>query len=174
MDVHFVPPDLRRLDALKSEALCIPFFEDERPLRGALGLVDWRLCGLLSRLIMRSRISGARGETVLVPARPKLTVEKLLLFGGGPRAQFDEDVFTQGVAHMLTTLTRARVRASVVVLPGRALGLIAPVRAMEIFLRVAAGTEEHDEITLVEEAEAQRAMEPVLERERRRARAVVA
>jgi len=174
VDVHFVPPDLRRLDALKSEALCVPFFADERPLRGALGLVDWRLCGLLSRLIMGSRVSGAQGETVLVPARPKLTVEKLLLFGIGPLGAFDEQVFTVGVSHMLTTLTRARVRASVVVLPGRALGLIAPVRAMEIFLRVASGTEEHDEITLVEDAEAQRAMEPVVERERRRARAVVA
>jgi len=174
VDVHFVPPDLRRLDALKSEALCVPFFSDERPLRGALGLVDWRLCGLISRLILRSRISGARGETVLVPARPKLTVEKLLLFGVGPTAELDEQAFADGVAHMLTTLTRARVRASVVVLPGRALGLIPPVRAMEIFLRVAAGTEEHDEITLVEDADAQRSMEPVVERERRRARAVVA
>ena len=174
MDVHFVPPDLRRLDALRSEALSIPFFEDERPLAGTLGLVDWRLSGFVSRLILRGRISGRPGETVLVPARPRLSFEKLFLLGLGPRAHFDENVLREGIARMLETLTEARVRASVLVLPGRVLGLIGPVRAMEIFLEVAATQTEHDDVTLVEEADAQRAMEPVVERERRRARAYVA
>lgn len=59
MEVSFVVPDLRRLDELKSEAIALAFFEDERPLRGAMGLLDWRLCGALSRLILRGRASGA-------------------------------------------------------------------------------------------------------------------
>lgn len=174
MDVHFVPPDLRRLDAMRSEALSIPFFEDERPLSGTLGLVDWRLSGFVSRLILRGRISGRSGEGVLIPARPRLSFEKLFLFGLGPRSRFDERVLRDATSRMLTTLTKARVRASVLVLPGRVLGLIGPVRAMELFLEVAAQHPDHDDVTLVEESEAQRAMEPVVERERRRARAYVA
>ena len=80
MDVHFVAPELRRLDELKIEALVMPFFSDERPLRGPLGSVDWRLCGRVSRLIERGIVTGKKGETVLVPARPRLPFEKLFLF----------------------------------------------------------------------------------------------
>ena len=171
MDVRFVQPDLRRLDELRSEALSLPFFADERPLRGALGLVDWRLAGEISRLILRGRISGALGERVLVPARPKLPFEKLFLFGVGERAAFDEAVFESAVEGVLDTLGKARVRASVCALPGRALGLVEPERAMEMFLRVSGLDPEQDEITLVEDAEAQKAMVPIVERERRKARA---
>ncbi len=174
MDVHFVTADLRRLDGLKSEALAVPFFEDERPLQGPLGLVDWRMCGGVSRLILRGRLRGAAGETTLIPARPRLAFEKLFLFGLGPMAPFDESVFDRSVARMLSTLTRARVRASVFVLPGRVMGRIAPEAAMERFLGIAAHHPEHDEVALVEDAEAQRAMAPIVERERRRERAYVA
>jgi len=173
VDVHFVPPDLRRLDALKSEALCVPFFADERPCaaRSARRLAAVRAALSAHHGLARLGRAGRDGARARPPEAHR---REALALRHRPARAFDEQVFTVGVSHMLTTLTRARVRASVVVLPGRALGLIAPVRAMEIFLRVASGTEEHDEITLVEDAEAQRAMEPVVERERRRARAVVA
>ncbi|MBK8169185.1 MAG: leucyl aminopeptidase [Sandaracinaceae bacterium] len=174
MDVYFVPADLRRLDALKSEALCIPFFEDERPLCGALGLVDWRMCGHISALIRKGRLNGSAEEVLLIPARPRLPFEKLILFGLGPKHAFTEESFAQCVERMLQTLTKSRVRASVIVLPGRALGRIAPARAMEIFLAIASSHAEHDKVTLVDDAEAERAMQPIVERERRRARAFVA
>jgi hypothetical protein len=44
---------------------------------------------------------------------------------------------------------------------------------MEMFLEIAQRHPEHDEVTLVEDADAQKAMGPVVERERRRARAIV-
>lgn len=171
MDVHFVVPELRRLDELKVESLVVPFFSDERPLRGALGSVDWRLCGRISRLIERGVVTGVRGETVLVPARPRLPFEKLFLFGLGPKASFDFDANDAAVDAMLATLTRARVRASVLVLPGRALGFVTSIVAMEAFLRIAEKHPELDAITIVEDAESQKAMLPIVERERRRARA---
>lgn len=167
----FVAPDLRRLDELKSEALALAFFEDERPLRGALGLCDFRLCGQLSRLLVRGRARGALGETLLVPARPRLPFEKLFLFGAGRIDELDLARFDLVVERMLETLDRARVRASVVGLPGRTSDRIAPVRAMEIFLARALAHPEQDEVTLIEDADGQRAMTPVVERERRRVRA---
>lgn len=172
MDVRFVLPDLRRIDELKSEALALVFFEDERPLRGPLGLVDWRLCGQLSRLLLRGRARGSVGEAVLVPTRPRLPFEKLFLFGGGPRAELDEARFAEVLERVLATFDRARVRASVVGLPARG-DRIAPERAMQIFLALAAAHPEQDQVTLIEDAEAQRAMAPVVERERRRVRAEV-
>jgi len=171
VDVRFVVPDLRRLDVLKSEALSLGFFEDERPLRGALGLVDWRLCGQVSRLILRGRISGEAGEKVLIPARPRLPFEKLFLFGLGRRASFDDGVFREATERIMTTLTRARVRASVLALPGRPLILIDAEEAMGAFLSIARRHADHDEVTLVEDPDAQRVMAPMVERDRQRARA---
>ena len=171
MDVHFVAPELRRLDELKIESLVVPFFSDERPLRGPLGSVDWRLCGRVSRMNERGIVTGARGETVLVPARPRLPFEKLFLYGLGARADFDFEANDAAVDSMLSTLSRARVRASVVVLPGRVLGLVSPTVAMEAFLRIAEHHAELDAVTLIEDAESQKAMQPIVERERRRARA---
>jgi hypothetical protein len=173
VEVRFVAPDLRRLDELKSEALALTFFEDERPLRGALGLVDWRLCGQLSKLLVRGRARGTFGETVLVPTRPRLPFEKLFLVGAGPVGEFDERRFDAVVERMLSTLDGARVRSSVMGLPGRAGGRMPAARAMEIFLARAAVHPAQDQVTLVEDAEAQRAMAPVIERERRRVRAQV-
>ncbi len=173
MDVRFVAPDLRRLDELKSEALALAFFEDERPLRGALGLVDWRLCGQISRLLLRGRARGALRETVLLPTRPRLPFEKLFLVGAGRAGEVDERRFVDLVDWTLTTLDRARVRASVVGLPGRSLGRVPPQRAMELFLERAAAHPEQDQVTLIEDHDAQRAMAPVVERERRRVRAEV-
>lgn len=171
MEVHFVQPDLRRLDLLKSEALCVPMFSDERPARGALGLLDWRLCGRVSRLIQRGQLTGVRGETVLVPARPRLTFEKLFIYGLGARADFDLDLYDATVERMLATLTKVRVRASVLVLPGRVQELVPAGEAMDRFLRIASRHSEHDDVTLVEDLDAQKAMEPVVEAARRRSRA---
>jgi hypothetical protein len=171
MEVRFVAPDLRKLDRLKSEALALAFFEDERPLRGALGLVDWRLCGQISKLLVRGRARGAQGETVLVPTRPRLPFEKLFLFGAGREEELDADRFAEVVERMLTTLDRARVRASVLGLPGRSGERIDAASAMHLFLACAARHTEQDQVTLVEDVEAQRSMAPVVERERRRERA---
>ncbi|HJL17253.1 MAG TPA: M17 family peptidase N-terminal domain-containing protein [Sandaracinaceae bacterium LLY-WYZ-13_1] len=173
MDVEFVTPDLRRLDELKREALALTFFEDQRPLRGALGLVDWRLCGQISRLLLRGHVTGALEDTVLVPTRPRLPFEKLFLFGAGRLAELDEPRFESVVERMLDTLDRARVRASVVALPGRSVDRFPADRAMEIFLRRAAAHPEQDSVTLIEVPDGQRAMTPVVERERRRERAEV-
>lgn len=172
MDLRFVAPDLRALDVLRCEAIALPFFEDERPLRGAAGLVDWRLCGRLSRLVVSGRVRGRRGERVLVPARPRLATEKLVLFGLGPRARFDEATFVATVGDVLDTLEGLRARTLVMALPGRSLELVAPERAIELFLAAARERTEHDELTLIEPPDAQRAMIPVLERARRKARAL--
>lgn len=172
MDVRFVPSDLRRFDELKAEALVLPFASDERPLRAPLGLVDWRLCGQLSRLLLRGRASGVETDAVLVPARPRLPFDKLFLFGVGPTDAMDDVAFDAAIERMLTTLDRAQVRASVLRLPGRHHDRIAPMRAMEIFLSRAAAHPEQDQVTLIEEPDAQRAMAPVLERARRRERAL--
>jgi hypothetical protein len=181
VDVHFAQPDLASLDQLKTETLCLPLFTDERPLRGAPGLVDWRLCGRISELLMSGKMRGELGEAVLMPARPRLTPERLLWLGAGPRAELDEARVRQFVREVMERLVKLRVRTSAIVLPGRADELgsragtrvstrVEPARAMEWFLEESSHFAEHvDEMTLLDSHEAQRAMQPLVDRARRRA-----
>ncbi|MFW5925579.1 MAG: M17 family peptidase N-terminal domain-containing protein [Myxococcota bacterium] len=171
MEVRFVVPDLRRLDTLRAEALAVGVFEDERPVRGTLGLVDWRMCGAISRLLSSGRLRGEAGERLLLPARRRLPFEKLFLFGLGPRAAFGDGAFDAAVRDMFDTLTRAQIRAPVVALPGRTSAIVGPETAMERFLALGDQLDDHDEVTLIEDPEAQKVMVPLMEQAKRRARA---
>lgn len=171
MHVRFAAPELKSIDALRCEALALPLFSDERPLRGALGLIDWRLCGFVSRLLVSGAISGAPLETVMIPGRPKFTLSKLLLVGAGAHVDFEAARFQAVARHMLATLQRAGVRSSALVLPGRQSEAIEPAAAMELFAEVASAQPGPEDWVLLESGDAQRAMQPVIERERRRARA---
>lgn len=160
------------MDELRCEAAALPFFAEERPLRGALGLLDWRLRGYVSRLRQSGRVTGARGETLLLPTPRRTSFDKLFLFGLGARAAFDEADGEDEAARMLATLEKARIRVAAFTLPGRSVDALAPDVAMAGFLRAAASAVEIDEVVILEGHDAQRAMEPVIERARRRARAV--
>ena len=172
MDIRFVLPKIDLLDEVECEALAMPFFEDERPLRGILGLLDWRLCGFVSQRIISGRICGCLGEAVLLPGHPHLNVDKLFLFGQGPEASWTEERAEQTTERILSTLEAAAARTSALALPGRAAEGMAPARAMEIFLRVSDRHPEHDEVIVVESEWGQKAMTSVLERQRRRDRAL--
>jgi hypothetical protein len=170
MDVHFAPPDLASLSELKTEALCLPFFLDERPMRGPSGLVDFRLCGRVSRLIASGRMQGAVGEAVLMPVRPRMFAERLIWLGAGRFAELDEARFSSLVHSALTRLSDLRIRAAALSLPGRVRGLFSPADAIDWFLEEASAFGPNlDELTLLEPEDAQRAMQPRVERARRRA-----
>jgi hypothetical protein len=174
VDVAFVSPDPRRLDDLRSEALLLPAYEDERPLRGVAGWVDWRMCGQLSRLVLRGRITGRLGETVLLPGRPKVSFDKVFVFGAGATDTLDAGRTEALVRRMLHAAARARVRVPTMVLPGRHPHRLQATDAIAAFLAATTEQAPLDDVVLVEDGEAQRAMEPVIERERRRARAALA
>lgn len=170
MDLRFIVPQLRRLDLAGTEVLCTCLATDERPPHGVAGLVDWRLSGRVSRLLERELASGALGEVLLIPGKPKLPFDKVLFFGIGPRSDFNERVYRNVVEKMLATLAGLRARSAVVELPGRHFDAIAPERAADILLECAGGRQEHDVWTLVEPQEAQRTVTQHMIQERRRVR----
>jgi hypothetical protein len=113
---------------------------------------------------------GELGEAVLMPARPRLMAERLLWVGAGQREALDEAVFRQLVRELLDRLVALRVRTAALVLPGRAVGSVDPARAMDWFLDESlAYTDRLDELTVLESHDAQRAMQPLVDRARRRA-----
>ena len=74
-----------RSERLAAELLVAPFFASERPLRGAAGRVDWRLCGLLTEQILGGGLTGASSEATLVPSGGRLKAPRVLLLGLGSR-----------------------------------------------------------------------------------------
>jgi hypothetical protein len=170
MDLRFTQPDLRKLDLSGTEILACSLSRGERPPRGVAGLCDFRLGGRLSRLVKGGFATGSLGEVVLVPGRPKLGFDKILLFGIGIPADFSELVFRSVVENMLGTLEGLKARTAVVELPGRHLDAISAERAADILLEIAGARAEHDVWTLIETAEAQRVITQQTILERRRVR----
>lgn len=173
MELRFVTPELSRLDELDQEILACTLWSDTRPLHGVAGLCDWRLGGRISELLMEGHLSGELGEVVMIPGKPRLPFDKLLLFGGGPRASFDEEVFRDLLGRILKTMDGLASRAGVIQLPGREADLITAERAADILLATAARTREHDVWTLVEDAEARLRINQLMIEERRRVRRVL-
>jgi cytosol aminopeptidase family protein len=136
MNVSFLASDLGKWDAAESvpETLVLPFFIDERPLRGAAGLCDWRLCGRLSRLLQSSRVGGNWQETTLYPPGKRLPFQRLLLVGLGGADRFDEKAARDAsrlIAEKMGRLGQARYA---LVPPGRSTGRLSARRALEIYL----------------------------------------
>jgi len=80
--------ETRPIERLEGELLVAGFFSDDRPLRGGVARVDWRLCGLISQLIQQDRLRGARGEALLMPATGPIAAQRILLIGLGQRHRF--------------------------------------------------------------------------------------
>lgn len=58
--------------------------EDERPLCGDAGWVDWRLRGEISERLISGFVRGKPGEAALLPVRSAFGAKRLLLIGSGP------------------------------------------------------------------------------------------
>ncbi|HVH18845.1 MAG TPA: M17 family peptidase N-terminal domain-containing protein [Myxococcota bacterium] len=77
------------LEAIAADLAVVPCFADDRPLVGAAGRADWRLCGALSRLVQGGWVRGEAGEAVLVPSLGGITAPRVMALGLGPRNDFD-------------------------------------------------------------------------------------
>jgi len=170
LDLRFSTPELRKLDLLGTEIIVSTIASDERPPHGVTGLLDFRLAGRISRQIQAGFATGKVGEVLLIPGKPKLPFDKILLFGIGKRSEFNDTVFRTVLNKILRTLEGLRARTAVVELPGRHFDAISPERAADILLESTGGQKEHDVWTLIEPAEAQRAITQHMIQERRRVR----
>jgi len=82
---------LQDIKKLETGALIVGFFEDERPLKGFAGELDWLLCGALSSLILKHKLSGALGELALLTSQGKVPASKIFMLGLGPRGSISSE-----------------------------------------------------------------------------------
>ncbi len=132
--IAFLPVDLSRWDrGPGGDALVVPVWSDVRPLRGAAGLLDWRLCGRLSQMIRDGRVSGAPCEKLLL-VTSRVPWRRVLAVGAGLSTAFDEDAFRATVDCSLQALRGIGASSVAMALPGRDVDLIRPDRAVRCFL----------------------------------------
>jgi hypothetical protein len=72
-----------RIDVQECDILVTGFFQDERPLKGPSGWVDWRLNGMLSRFLIEKRLTGDLQEATLIPSQGRVMSRIILLLGLG-------------------------------------------------------------------------------------------
>jgi hypothetical protein len=137
----FLPVDLLRWDrGPGGDALVVPVWSDVRPLRGAAGLLDWRLCGRLSQMIRNGKLTGETGEKLLL-ATGRVVWQRVLAVGAGESTAFDEGAFRSVVDCCLDTLRRIGVGSLAIAFPGRDIDIIRPDRAIHGFLDALAQSE---------------------------------
>ena len=169
IDYDFISTAPSSLDELQTEVIVLPFFSDERPLQGAAGLIDWRLCGSLSRKLMAGYLQGTFGEKALLANPGKLKSERLLLIGLGESASFDESVARKACALIAEALREAKVSTAALALPGRSLGLVTALEAMQVWLAASPLDSELEELSIIERAQEHRALDSVIDGLRRQA-----
>jgi hypothetical protein len=158
--------DLAKWDESDRDTLLLPFFEDERPLRGAAGLCDWRLCGRLSRLLRGKRATGTRGESLMMPPGRRLRFGRLMLFGLGASKDYGEQRFREDIRWLRKVAQDAGIKDYAVEPPGRASGLIGARRALELWLDESAKDGiEPEAVTLVDSLSGHKDMADLLRRQ---------
>ena len=142
----------------------LPVFKDDRPLRGAAGLADWRMCGRLSRLVKNNRATAEAGETLLLPPGRRLRFSRILWFGLGDAKGYTDERFRKDLSWILEVVVDAAVTDWAIQAPGRASGLIGARRAVEIILEDHALVEQP--VTLLEDPAGQKDIAELLRQSR--------
>ncbi len=110
-------PVEQSLETLEVEVIAALLFADQRPLAGAIGLLDWRLNGELTRLVQGGALRGERGEKLLLRAGNKLHSEWVLVLGGGKRHSCNGKLLHSAIREAMVSCRGAGFSSVVLALP---------------------------------------------------------
>ena len=138
------------LDEVDSQVALILSYSDIRPLRGQAGLVDWRLNGFLSKLIVNDRFNGQLGEALLMPSQGRLGPKELMILGLGSQVQMREEDYPKLVTMILEKLLLKKNPSISLSLSDLASGMFEWRNAVRLFMSMLSGREEDYQINLIE------------------------
>jgi len=104
-------------DQLPGDALLVPLFVDQRPLDGPAAVVDWRLDGAITQLILDAWISGKNGECLGMQTNAKFAAPRVMLVGGGRWQGLDHNRYQAVIDRLLRVAERAGVHDLALCLP---------------------------------------------------------
>ena len=91
------------IDLQECDVLVIGLFQDERPLKGSSGWIDWRLNGILSHFLIEKRLTGDWKETTLIPSRGRVIPPMILVLGLGKVRDYSYLRLRELSSHLLET-----------------------------------------------------------------------
>ncbi len=92
------------IDEVPGQVALATFFEDIRPLKGSTSLIDWRLNGRLSDLIIQGRLSGQYKESLIMPSQGRMATKDIFLFGLGTSSDVSERKMEDGFSVLIDKL----------------------------------------------------------------------
>lgn len=111
-------PSLHTVDALEDiDAVVCLLTEDQRPLEGGAGFVDWRLCGALSRAISSGFFSGSPGEKLLVPSEGRVPAPMIFAVGLGRLGSVTSLGLEHALSESVVMLQKAKAQHIAVTVP---------------------------------------------------------
>jgi hypothetical protein len=119
MPIRLRPLDLATLDATAVDAYALFVGEDERPLWGLAGLIDWRLAAGLSEHLRSNLLGGSRGESFLTTTGGMLPGKRIFVFGLGATAGISSESFAACARQAAMALKGAQVESVAIGLPER-------------------------------------------------------
>ena len=117
MPIHLRPFELAAVETTTVDAYAIFVGEDERPLWGLGGLLDWKLAAGISKQLQDQQVVGQPGESVLMPMYGRAPGTRLFAFGVGPLSQLTAESWTAHARAAVEKLQRAGVKSLAVGLP---------------------------------------------------------
>ncbi|MGD0918753.1 MAG: M17 family peptidase N-terminal domain-containing protein [Thermodesulfobacteriota bacterium] len=96
------------VDVQECDLLVTGFFEDERPLKGSSGWIDWRLNGLLSHFLTEKRLTGEWKEVTLIPSQGRVAPRMILLLGLGKVKEYSYLRLREICSYLFETLKRLK------------------------------------------------------------------
>jgi hypothetical protein len=87
-------------DALEAESVVVLYFTDKKLLEGPAALLDWRLDGQLTQMLLNGNVLGKAGEHVMLQNNGKLKSDWALFVGGGNWAGLCEQTHAALIRHM--------------------------------------------------------------------------
>lgn len=105
------------VDLQECDVLVTGLFQDERPLKGSSGWIDWRLNGRLSRFLMEKRLTGDWNETTLIPSHGRVIPRMTLLLGLGKVKDYSYLRLRELSPHLLGTLKNLNAYHICIALP---------------------------------------------------------
>jgi len=96
-------------DSLPGESVVVLYFVDQKPLSGPAALLDWRLDGQLTRMLLDGRVRGRAGEHVVMQNNGKLNADWVIFVGGGKWQGLCRETHAALVRHMLRVARQAGI-----------------------------------------------------------------
>jgi hypothetical protein len=123
--LQYLPASLKTIDHLDADTLVIGVCEEIRPLKGAAGFVDWRMCGEISNLIRNQSFTGQPGEVLLLSGRGRLSPVRLVLLGWGRSSNLDAEINPR-CEQLIQTINKAASQKVAVILPEPSKSILSP------------------------------------------------